>query len=213
LRTLLNAQQNIEVVGEAANGREAVKVAQELSPDIVIMDISMPELNGIHATRQIRRLSPQTRVLVLSSYDDDECVDKVTEAGAKGFLSKCSAANHLSQAIQAVRSGQSFHTPEVAKRMRDRRAALAQQGLSEGDPFALTPRQGEVLQLIAEGLSNKEIGVRIGISIKTVEKHRQAVMNALNIHETAGLTRYAIRRGIVPPKAAENAPVRVLKGI
>jgi DNA-binding NarL/FixJ family response regulator len=202
LRALLNAQQNIEVVGEAPNGREAVKAAREKSPDVVLMDISLPELNGLDATRQIVRNSPRTKVLVLSSYDDTECVDEMTAAGATGFLSKCSAASYLAEAIQAVRSGRAFHSPEVAKRLKDRQNALAREGRREGNPFALTSRQEEVLRLIAEGLANKEIAVRLSISIKTVEKHRQCVMNTLNIHETAGLTRYALKRGMVPEKAS-----------
>jgi DNA-binding NarL/FixJ family response regulator len=202
LRALLRAQQDIEVVGEARDGLEAVNLARKTSPEVVVMDVSMPVLNGLDATRQILKAVPDTRVLVLSSYDNCDCVEEMTDAGVKGFLSKRTAATHLVEAIRAVRSGKTFYSPEVAKRMREQ----------QGGPFrdeaknslALTQREQEVLHLIAEGHPNKGIAAQLGISIKTVEKHRQGAMNKLNIHEVAGLTRYALSKGMV----SEKIPVR-----
>lgn len=205
LRALLKTEQDIEIVGEAWNGNQAVELARKTTPDVVVMDISMPELNGLEATRQLKRTVPDTKVLVLSSYDELECVDEMIGAGVTGFVSKRSAATLLPEAIRAVRSGKNFCSPEVAKRMQARRDASLRLGRPGGNPFELTTREEEVLQLIAEGLPNKGIATQLGISIKTVEKHRQKVMDKLNIHETAGLTRYAIKKGMVP----ESIPVQV----
>jgi DNA-binding NarL/FixJ family response regulator len=200
LRALLDTQQDIEVVGEASNGREGVSLARNISPDVVVMDISMPELNGFEATRQINQAVPGTKVLVLSSYDDLDCVEALIEVGASGFLSKRSASNQLPEAIRAVRVGKTFYSPEIVKLMQDRKKAIAKLGRPKANPFALTIREAEVLQLIADGFPNKGIAAKLGISAKTVEKHRQAVMSKLNIHETAGLTRYALSKGVVPLK-------------
>jgi DNA-binding NarL/FixJ family response regulator len=196
LRALLLAQQDIEVIGEARDGREAVDLARRTEPQVVVMDVSMPVLNGLDASRQILRAAPETKILVLSSYDDCDCVKEMTDAGVKGFLSKRTAATHLVDAIRTVRAGKTFYSPEVAKRMRE------QQTMWDG-PATLTQRELEVLQLIAQGLPNKGIAAQLGISIKTVEKHRQGAMNKLNIHEVAGLTRYALTKGLVP----EQIPV------
>ena len=206
LRVLLHTEQDIQIVGEAWNGNQAVKLAQEINPEVVVMDISMPELNGLDATRQIKRAVPETKVLVLSSYDDLECVDEMIDAGVTGFLSKRSAGTHLSEAIRAVRIGKRYCSPEVAKRLQARKEASLRLGRPEGNPFELTTREEEVLQLIAEGLPNKGIATQLGISIKTVEKHRQKVMDKLNIHETAGLTRYALKKGMVPEKVEIQIP-------
>jgi DNA-binding NarL/FixJ family response regulator len=206
LRSLLQTHPDLEVVAEAGNGCEAVRSAREKRPAVVVMDISMPEMNGLEATRQIRRAVPDARILVLSSYDDLECVDEMADAGVSGFLSKRSAANQLPEAIRAVRCGRTFYSPEVAKRLQDRKAAALRAARSERDPFVLTVREQEVLQLIAEGLPNKGVAAHLGISIKTVEKHRQAAMNKLNIHEVAGLTRFAINKGMVSEKAATKHP-------
>jgi DNA-binding NarL/FixJ family response regulator len=204
LRALLQTQPDIEVVGEAGDGLEAVKLARKIAPEVVVMDISMPVLNGLEASRQILRASPSTKILVLSSYDDSNCVEEMTEAGVKGFLSKRTAGSYLAEAIRAVRGGKTFYSPEVAKRVREQQAARASSGRGSKNPFALTQRELEVLQLIAEGLPNKGIAVQLGISIKTVEKHRQGAMNKLGIHEVAGLTRYALSQGLV----SEKVPVR-----
>ncbi len=171
LRALLQAEEDMEVVGEAENGRQAVGMARKTPPDVVVMDVAMPMLNGLEATRQILKNRPGTKVLVLTSYGDDDCVAQLMRAGASGYLIKQTAANDLLKAIREVYRGR-----------------------KSGE---LTSREAEVLQLIAEGLSNKQIAAELGISIKTVEKHRQQVMNKLNIHDVAGLTRYAIAKGLV----------------
>ncbi|HZR17564.1 MAG TPA: response regulator transcription factor [Verrucomicrobiae bacterium] len=206
LRALLQSQPDLEVVGDARDGSEAVKLVRQTSPDVVVMDIAMPVVNGLDATRQIRRAVPETKILVLSSYDDCDCVEQMVQAGVKGFLSKRTAALYLAEAIRAIRAGKTFFSPEVAKRVREQQAARPQAGRDPNNPFALTQREQEVLQLIAEGFPNKGIAVKMGISIKTVEKHRQGAMNKLNIHEVAGLTRYALSRGIVSRKVSRPQP-------
>ena len=197
LRALLAVEEDIEIVGEAQDGREAVELTRKTSPDVVVMDLAMPVLNGLEATRQILKRVPTTRVLVLTSYADDECVSQLTQAGATGYLTKQAAANDLVQAIHAVRRGKAFYSPDIAERLRDRHSASLKGGELPKKRRELTEREAEVLQLVAEGFSNKEIASDLGISIKTVDKHRQTVMNKLDIHETAGLTRYAISRGMV----------------
>ena len=197
LRALLAVEQDMEIVGEAQDGRQAVELARKTSPDVVVMDLAMPVLNGLEATRKLLERAPTTRVLVLSSYADDECVTQLTQAGATGYLTKQAAGNDLAQAIRAVRRGKAFYSPDIAKRLQDRDSASPTAGQLPKKKRVLTDREREVLQLIAEGFSNKEIASELGISIKTEEKHRQAAMNKLDIHETAGLTRYAISRGMV----------------
>jgi len=197
LRALLAVEEDIEIVGEAQDGREAVELTRKTSPDVVVMDLAMPVLNGLEATRQILKRVPTTRVLVLTSYADDECVSQLTQAGATGYLTKQAAANDLVQAIRAVRRGKAFYSPDIAEHLRDRHSASLKGGELPKKRRELTEREAEVLQLVAEGFSNKEIASDLGISIKTVDKHRQTVMNKLDIHETAGLTRYAISRGMV----------------
>ncbi len=197
LRALLKAEEDIEVVGEAENGRQAVMLAKKYPPEVVVMDVAMPQLNGLEATRQILKALPNTKVLVLTSYGDDECVEQLMQAGAAGYLIKQTAANDLLKAIREVQRGNAFFSPAIAKRLRDQ----CRQAFSSGQPARrsvdLTSREAEVLQLIAEGSSNKQIASELAISIKTVEKHRQQVMNKLNIHDVAGLTRYAISKGLV----------------
>jgi DNA-binding NarL/FixJ family response regulator len=197
LRAVLATQQDMEVVGEADNGADAVVLARKLTPDVVLMDVAMPKVNGMEATRQILKESPSTKVLILTSYGDDECVAQLMKAGAAGYLIKQTAANELPQAIREVRRGNAFFSPAIAKHLRNG----AQAAFNEGRPGqinrTLTSREAEVLRLVAEGMSNKEAAGALGISIKTVEKHRQQVMNKLNIHEVAGLTRYALAKGIV----------------
>lgn len=199
INSLLKAEADIEVVGEAENGRQAVQMAKTLAPDIVIMDIAMPQLNGLEATRQIIKEGIPTKVLVLSSYSDDEYVHQLTEAGAAGYLIKQTAANDLIKAIREAYRGNAFFSPSISKRLLDYYREAYMKG---GKPIKkhgeqLTSRELEVLQLVAEGKVNKQIAADLCISIKTVEKHRQQVMNKLNIHDVAGLTRYAISRGII----------------
>jgi DNA-binding NarL/FixJ family response regulator len=198
LRALLVAEGDIEIVGEADNGRQAVQLARKFSPDVVVMDIAMPVLNGLEATRQIMRSLPSTKVLVLSSYSDDDYVQQLTEAGAAGYLVKQTAANELLKAIREANKGNAYFSPAIAKRLRDhcRKAFVSGAPVKKRADY-LTTREAEVLQLIAEGRANKQIAAELCISIKTVEKHRQQVMNKLGIHDVAGLTRHAISKGII----------------
>ncbi len=198
LRALLQSEEDIEVGGEAENGRQAVMLARKSPPpDVVLMDVAMPLLNGLEATRQILKLVPTTKILVLTSYGDDDCVEQLMQAGAAGYLIKQTAANDLLKAIREVYRGNAFFSPTIAKRLRDHCREAFTTGQSPKKATELTSREAEVLQLIAEGFSNKQIAGELSISIKTVEKHRQQVMNKLNIHDVAGLTRYAISKGIV----------------
>jgi DNA-binding NarL/FixJ family response regulator len=198
LRTLLEAEGDIEVVGEAATGREAVELARKLHPTVVVMDIAMPLLNGLEATRQIRKALPETRILILSAHSDDAYVDQVMELGAAGYLIKQTSARVLSQAVREVQQGKTFLCPAIARGVRrahghspDPRGRVRRQSPS------LSSRETEVLQLIAEGKANKQVAAVLGISVKTVEKHRQRLMEKLNIHDTAGLTRYALAAGVI----------------
>jgi DNA-binding NarL/FixJ family response regulator len=168
-----------------------------------MMDLSMPELNGLEATREILKILPSTRVLVLTSSDDEDWVRRSQEAGAVGYLTKRSAASELAEAIRAVAQGETFISRDVAKRLRERERSATHGGHSARKRNELTQRESEVLQLIADGFPNKKIAAELGISVKTVEKHRQSVMNKLNIHETAGLTRFAVSKQLVPEKIAE----------
>jgi DNA-binding NarL/FixJ family response regulator len=202
LRALLMAEEDIDIVGEAENGRQAVQMVKKLMPDVVVMDIAMPVLNGLEATRQISRAAPTAKVLILSSYSDDEYVQQLTEAGAAGYLVKQTAANDLLKAIREAHKGNAYFSPSIAKRLRDH----CREAFSIGQPVKrrsdyLTTREAEVLQLIAEGRANKQIASELSISIKTVEKHRQQVMNKLGIHDVAGLTRHAIAKGIIETNA------------
>ncbi|SRR5258708_265897 len=202
LRALLEAEEDIEVAGEAETGRKAVQLARKLHPDVVVMDIAMPLLNGLEATRQIIKEVPACRVLVLSSYSDDEYVYQLTQAGAAGYLLKQAAATDLVKAIREARKGKAFFSPAISKRLMKHFRETLMQGAAVKNPNEmLTSREAEVLQLIAEGKANKEIASELCISIKTVEKHRQQLMNKLDIHEIAGLTRYAVAKGIVETRA------------
>lgn len=198
LRVLLEAEQDIEIIGEAETGRQAVQMVKNLRPDVIVMDVAMPNLNGLEATRQIMKEAPGSKVLVLSSYSDDEYVHQLTEAGASGYLLKQTASADLIKAVRETSKGNAFFSPAVSKRLLDR----YRETFLNGAPIKkrtdlLTTREAEVLQLIAEGKPNKQIASDLCISIKTVEKHRQQVMNKLNIHDIAGLTRYAISKGVI----------------
>lgn len=198
LRLLLEVEPDIVIVGEAETGRQAVQLAKQLLPDLVVMDIAMPSLNGVEATRQIAKEAPSVKVLVLSSYSDNEYVQQLAEAGAAGYLLKQSAAADLINGLREARKGNAFFSPLISKQLLDH----YREAFLRGEPVQkranlLTPREAEVLQLIAEGRPNKQIAAELCISIKTVEKHRQQVMNKLEIHDIAGLTRYAISKGII----------------
>ncbi len=198
LRKLLEAESDIEVVGEAATGRQAVALTRKLRPAVVVMDIAMPLLNGLEATRQIRRAFPDTKVLILSAHSDDAYVEQVMTLGAAGYLIKQTSAHFLSEAIREVQKGNTFFGPALTKQLRDHyQKSPDRAGLVKKKGDRLTSREAEVLQLIAEGQANKQVAAELGISVKTVEKHRQRLMEKLDIHDTAGLTRHAIAAGIV----------------
>jgi DNA-binding NarL/FixJ family response regulator len=195
LKVLISTSASLEVVGEAKDGRQAVIMSEALRPDIVIMDVSMPGMNGEAATRKIIRHHPETKVIVLSTYRDEQLVNRLLQAGAASYISKSAAASFLIAAIEQIYRGEKVMGPAVAHH------GLGEKKLSvTGDTRkgkALTRREAEVLQLIAEGNSNKEMANLLNVSIKTIEKHREAVMEKLDLHDTAGLTRYAIAHGIV----------------
>ena len=198
LRSLLQTEKDIEVIGEADTGRQAVQLAVALKPDVVLMDIAMPMLNGLEATRQIIRQAPSSRVLILSSYNDDEYVHELTEAGGAGYLLKQADFTDVVRAIREAKKGNAFYSPAISRRLTDRYRETIVGGVPvKKRTDLLTSREVEVLQLIAEGESNKQIAAELGISVKTVERHRQRLMDKLAIHDIAGLTRYAISKGLI----------------
>jgi len=197
-RSLLKHERDIEVVGEAETGRQAVAMVKQLRPAVVVMDIAMPLLNGMEATRQIRKDVPGTKVLILSAHSDDAYVEQVIELGAAGFLLKQASAHNLATAIREVQKGNTFFSPAITKRLnRGREKSLDREGNLKKKNSRLSSREVEVLQLIAEGKPNKQVAAELGVTFKTVDKHRQHLMGKLNIHDIAGLTRYAIAEGII----------------
>lgn len=195
LKAVLQIDPRLEVVGEASNGKQAIQLARGLKPDIVLMDLIMPVMDGIEATRQIAAQCPLSKLLVLSSYPEKDLVERAVAAGATGYLLKHSASGEVLRAIHQVHKGAAFFSASVARMLSDGGAAASAHKIST--TTQLTPRQNEVLRLIAEGNCNKEIARHLEISIKTVEKHRQELMTRLNIHTIAGLTRYALAKGFV----------------
>jgi DNA-binding NarL/FixJ family response regulator len=197
-RKMLEMESDLQVVGEAEDGRKAVAMIKKLRPAVVLMDIAMPLLNGLEATRQVLKEFPATKVLMLSAHSDDAYVKNATESGAVGFLLKQTSAHDVCRAIREVHQGKTFFTPSIAKRQaRLHPAAPDRAGVLKKKAAQLTSREMEVLQLIAEGKANKETASELGIGLKTVEKHREHLMEKLDIHDTAGLTRYAIGAGII----------------
>jgi len=196
LRSILEQQAGINVVAEAQNGREAVRLTEQLRPDVVVMDFSMPDLNGLEATRQIKQRVPDTRVLILTRHADQEHVKSILKAGASGYLVKKSAVEELVIAIQAVHRGDSYLDPSISK-MIIKESLNPAAGEKKSREVKLTSRQYEVLQLIAEGHPNREIASRLNISVKTVENHRANIMRSLDLRSTADLIQYAIRKGII----------------
>jgi len=194
IRSLLEPQMDIEVIGEAEDGLDAVKKTEELRPDVVIMDISMPKLNGIDATRLIKKNVPNTKVLVLTMHELQEYVEQILRAGASGYLIKKTAMSELINAIRAVNQGLSFLSPSVSKMMVDKFRKTMDATIKE-EP--ITARERQILQLIAEGHTNKEIAKILSLSVRTVETHRTHIMRKLNIHDVAGLTKYAIQKGFI----------------
>jgi DNA-binding NarL/FixJ family response regulator len=199
LRQLLKTTEDIEVIGEAGNGHLAVRETRRLSPDVVLMDISMPLLNGVEASRQIVKEFPAAKVLILSAYNDDQYVQHAVKAGATGYLMKESAESDLLRAIREIAEGNAFFSPAIARRLLKQPQETLLDSLIK-KVVTLSNRQMEVLQLIAEGYSNKQMGSMLCLSTKTVEKHRQGLMAKLNIHNVANLTRYAVTNGVVPSK-------------
>jgi DNA-binding NarL/FixJ family response regulator len=198
IRALLTCEADFQIVGEVGTGRHAVTAARDLKPNVIVMDIAMPYLNGLEATRQISAQTPATKVLVLSTYSDDQYIQKLIEAGAIGYLVKQTAAMDLVRAIREAHQGNAFFSPSIAKRLRDQcREVFANRQPTNKPEEALSLREAEVLQLIAEGRPNKQIAAELCISSKTVEKHRQTLKSKLNIHHIAGLTRHAISRGMI----------------
>jgi DNA-binding NarL/FixJ family response regulator len=198
LRSLMELENDIQVVGEAENGRLAVELTKTLRPEIVVMDIAMPILNGLEATRQILHEIPETKILILSGYSNNNYIDEVIDAGACGYLIKQSSPGAMLKAIREIRKGNKIYSPSISNHVRERYKVKT----TDGKPVKiqgvnLTSRESEVLQLVAEGQANKNIADELGISIKTVEKHRQQLKRKLKINDTAGLTRYAIAAGVI----------------
>jgi DNA-binding NarL/FixJ family response regulator len=191
---MLNRQPDIEVVGEAGNGREAVEKTRNLRPDIVLMDLRMPEMDGVEAMRRIAAINPEVRFIVLTTYDNDEYIFKGIEAGARAYLLKDSPREELFKAIRAVHRGESLIQPAVAGKVLDRFAELSRQVQS---PEALSDREVEVVKLMAEGASNKEIAVSLHISESTVKTHIQTIFQKLGVSDRTGAVTQAIRKGII----------------
>lgn len=197
LRLLLQQFPEIDVVGEAGNGREAVRLTAELTPDVVLMDVAMPLLNGIDATEQIRKANPNIGVILLTMHADEGYVLRAIAAGVKGYLLKESAEEDLSRAVKAVSQGKPYFSPAITQTLlEDYMRVLKQEGLS--DTFELlTAREKEVLQLLAEGRTNKEAATILDVSLYTVESHRTNLMQKLNLHNTAEIVLYAVRKNLV----------------
>lgn len=197
LRLLLESQPDMAIIGEAETGEEAVRRTAELRPDVVLMDIEMPGINGIEATRRIKGQSPATAMLALTMYEDDQYFFEMLRAGAAGYVPKRAAPDELASAIRAVSRGDVFIHPSLAGRLVQ--DYLLRRDTDEQEPPIddLTPREQEVLTLIAEGLSNGEIAERLVISIKTVDRHRENIMRKLNLHNRVDLVKYALRKGLI----------------
>ena len=191
-RLILSAQEDMEIAGEAGNGREAVEMAETLQPDLVVMDVAMPELNGIEATRRLAGSRPRIRVLALSMHKDSVYVREILHAGAKGYLLKDSIDRDLVAAVRAIARGEGYLSPGVSE------AVLSDYRRHVSDPLdLLTAREREVLQMIVEGKTNKEIAVQLNLSVYTVDAHRGRVMEKLNLHSMGELVRFAMRNGLI----------------
>ena len=198
LRMLIEGAGDIKILAEAKTGREAVELAKTIEPDVIVMDIAMPQMNGIQATQQILLASPKAKILILSAHSDEAYVEQIMLAGALGYVLKHASSESVTRAIREVYQGRPYFTGAIGKRVKDNfQKSSSGVGLEMKKQVKLTARESELLQLIAEGQANKQIAAELGISIKTVEKHRQHLMEKLNIHEIAGLTRFAISAGII----------------
>ncbi|MBI4876192.1 MAG: response regulator transcription factor [Acidobacteria bacterium] len=191
-KLILASQPDMEIVGEAGNGREAVEQAEKLQPDVVVMDVAMPELNGIEATRRIATVAPRARVLALSMHKDSVYVREILRAGARGYLLKDAIDSDLLAAVRAVARGDGYLSPAVSE------AVLSDYRKHVTDPLdLLSSREREVLQMIAEGKTNKEIAVTLNLSVYTVDAHRGRIMEKLNLHSAGELVRFAVRKGLI----------------
>lgn len=199
MKLLLERCADIQVTGEAGDGREAVRLSSEVRPDVVIMDIGMPLLNGIEACSQITREAPDTGVIILSMHSDESYILRALNAGARGYLLKDSADNDVERAVRAVATGKPFFSPEIAKTLLEDYVRLLRERGAQDSYELLTDREREVLQLIAEGKSNKEIATVLNLSPYTVESHRNNLMQKLNLHNTAEIVLYAVRKAIIAP--------------
>lgn len=197
LRTLLESRQGWEVCAEAANGRDAVDKARDSKPDVAVLDIGMPLLNGVEAARQIRKVSPRTEVLVLTMHDSEMMIQSVLDVGARGYILKDDAGKNLLAAVDAVRRGKPFLSSRVSGAAA--KVAVNEDGGAERMGRPLTPREREIVQLLAEGKSNKEISTFLNISVKTAETHRANIMLKLNFHSVTELVRYAVKNKIIQP--------------
>jgi DNA-binding NarL/FixJ family response regulator len=200
LRNLLEAEPGWTICGEARNGREAVEMARTHCPDVVVLDITMPELNGFEATRAIRKRCPGTEVLILTMHESEQVVREVMEAGARGYVLKSDAGRDLVDAIHSIAARIPFFTPKMAQRLAaPEMPPAARRGRKRRSASRLTAREREVVQLLAEGRSNREVAERLGISIKTVETHRSNIMSKLRLHSIGELVRYAVRNRMIQP--------------
>jgi two-component system, NarL family, response regulator NreC len=197
LKMMLNAQPDMEVVGEAQDGRQAIQEAQRLQPDIVLMDITMPDMNGIEATKQIKRNHPTARVLILTMHEHDEYVFQALRAGASGYMLKEAADTDLISALHVVQSGQFYLSPAAQSVMVGDYLQRVRTGEEKDSYSSLTEREREILKLVAEGHTNNQIAERLVISPKTVDTHRTHIMDKLNLHSRAELVKYAMRRGLL----------------
>jgi DNA-binding NarL/FixJ family response regulator len=196
LCTMLDSHPGWEICGEAANGREAVELALQHHPHVVVMDINMPELNGLEATRQICKALPGVRVVILTAHDSEQLVREMLASGARGYVLKADAGDDLIAAVEAVVAGRLFFTSSVSDFVM---RSLAKDGGPAEAPERLSPREREVVQLIAEGKSNKEVATKLDISVKTVETHRKHIMSKLELHSVSDLVRYAIQNRMIEP--------------
>jgi DNA-binding NarL/FixJ family response regulator len=199
LKAWLERSGHVQVVGEASDGREAVSIVEQLQPDVVIMDIAMPVLNGIEATAQITRRSPGTKVIILSMHADESYILRALGAGAKGYLLKESTESDVLPAVRSVRDGKPYFTPSIARLLLEDYMRMLKQNNLQDSYDLLTEREKEVLQLLAQGKSNKEVAQILDLSPHTIDSHRTNMMQKVNLHNTAEIVLYAVRKGIIVP--------------
>jgi len=197
IKSHLIAQPGLEVVGEASNGQEAVSQAARLKPDVILLDVSMPQMNGLEAIAQLHRKVPAARVIVLTMHDNREYIAQMVRSGARGYLLKDTSPAELVRAIHAVHAGEAFFSPAASRVLAEELAAVGAGEINAGDTASLSERERDVLVRIAEGQGNKQIAQRLGVGVRTIETHRERIMRKLDIHTVAGLTRFAIAQGMV----------------